>query len=117
MSKKILGIALFALLVLGSTAHAAIVLERPPTPKIQAPQSLADTASWLETILFWMSVFFWIIAMGFIFYAAFLYLTAAGEDETLKKAKQQLWYAVIAIAVALLATVIPTFIGNVLLGR
>ena len=84
---------------------------------ISAPSSLAGIADWLETILFYVSIFFWIVAMGFIFYAAFLYLTAAGEDETLKKATQQRWYAVIAIAIALIGTVIPTFVANVLRGQ
>ena len=70
----------------------------------------------LKTSLGWLAVIFWIAAVGFIFYAAFLYLTAAGDTEKVKKASHSLLYGVIAIAVALMAYGLPLFIQNVLKG-
>lgn len=56
----------------------------------------ATLISWIFTILL-------VIATLLIFYAAFLYLTAAGDTEKTKKAQQTLIYAAVGIAVALLA--------------
>lgn len=57
---------------------------------------------------------FWIAAAAFVFYAAFLYLTASGNAEKVSKAHRQLWYTVIAIIVALFAYGLPKFLENTL---
>jgi len=69
-----------------------------------------------QRILYWFSVAFWIAAGFFVFYAAYLYLTAAGNDERTKKAKQQLLYAVIAIIIAIMAAGLPRLVQSFLLG-
>lgn len=91
-----------------------ITLEPPPTPEGTGPSTVDEGISILNQILTWISIIFWIVAVIFILYAAFLYLTAAGDAEKVKKASSQLLYAVIAIAVALMATIIPSFVANVL---
>ena len=88
-----------------------------PTPDPELPSTLDAILGNLESILGYVSVAFWILAIGFILYAAFLYLTAAGSDDRLKTAKKQLWYAVIAVAIALMATTIPTLIQSIFLGE
>lgn len=59
---------------------------------------------------------FFAVAIIFILYAAFLYLTAAGNDERLASAKRALLYAIIAIFIAVLApaiiNLIETTFGN-----
>ncbi|OHA10091.1 MAG: hypothetical protein A3A44_00400 [Candidatus Sungbacteria bacterium RIFCSPLOWO2_01_FULL_60_25] len=52
----------------------------------------------------WFGIFVFIVAVMAVLYAAFLYLTSAGNEETIKKAHTVLVYALIGIAVALLAT-------------
>lgn len=57
---------------------------------------------------------FWIIAVAVILWAAFLYLTAAGDAAKIGKANSMLMYAVIAIVVALIATSLPFLIRSLL---
>lgn len=47
-----------------------------------------------------------------VLYAAFLYLTARGETETVSKAHKTVTYAAIAIAVALLAKAFPVVVAS-----
>lgn len=57
---------------------------------------------------------FFIVAIIFIIIAAFSFLTAKGDPEAIKKARDQILWAVVAIAIALIsvaaATIINTFI-------
>ena len=68
------------------------------------------------SIVGYVSVAFWIAATAAILYAGFLYLTAGGDAEKVKKASKMLWYAVIAIAVGLMADTMPTLVQNILGG-
>lgn len=88
-----------------------------PSPGAAGPESVGAGIDLLGTVLTWISTIFWILAVIFILYAGFLYLTAAGDAEKVKKASTQLLYSVIAVAVALFATVIPTFVRNFLAGQ
>jgi hypothetical protein len=65
-------------------------------------------------VLFWVSTAFWIAAGISSIYAAFLYLTAAGSEERVGKAKKQLLYTVIAIAVAIISAGLPGLVNNFL---
>jgi len=49
-----------------------------------------------------------------IFLSAFGYLTAAGDPEKVKTASHRLLYAVIAVAVGLMAYGIPALVNNFL---
>jgi hypothetical protein len=49
-----------------------------------------------------------------VIWAAFLYLTAGGNEEKIKEAKKRLLYAVIAAAIALSANVINIIVYNLL---
>ena len=57
----------------------------------------------LTKMLGWVYTIFFVIAAFFILFAAFTYLTAKGDPEKVKGARDQIIYAVIAIVVALLA--------------
>ncbi len=57
-------------------------------------------------------VFFFALAAFFFLWAAFDYLTSAGSDDKLKSAKDRLIYALIGVAVALVAKSLPTFVQN-----
>jgi|AntAceMinimDraft_18_1070375.scaffolds.fasta_scaffold115884_1 heme O synthase-like polyprenyltransferase len=74
--------------------------------------SMTQVESLLENILGWIYTFFFIFAAIFILIAAFQYLTAAGDEEKVKKAKNMLIYAVIAIAIALVAMGIDNIVAN-----
>lgn len=68
----------------------------------------------LRAIVRYVYIGFFILAVLFILYAAFLYLTAAGSDEAIGKAKKVLIYAVVAIIIAFLAVGFETIIGTFL---
>lgn len=62
----------------------------------------------------WMFIVLIVTAIAFGIYAAFLYLTAGGEEEKIKKANHQLIYIVVAVVVALIAKGLPTIVGTFL---
>ena len=62
-----------------------------------------DVAAIIKTIINWATGLLILLAVLFIIWAAFLYLTGAGDEEKAKKAKGILIFAAVAIAVALLA--------------
>lgn len=69
------------------------------------------------SIVGYVSAAFWIAATAAVLYSGFLYLTAGGDAEKVKKASKMLWYAVIAIAVGLMAGTMPTLVKNILSGK
>lgn len=71
-----------------------------PGAKVTTYQGVLDL---LKTLSGWMLGILIALAVVFLIYAAFLYLTSGGEQETLTKAKNYLVYAVVAIGVGLLA--------------
>ena len=81
----------------------------PPT---NAPQSFGDIENILRTAMNWLFSILMILAVIFVLYAAFLYLTAAGNEEKVKKANHTILYAVIAIGVAIFARVVPRLVGS-----
>lgn len=95
----------FALSVVGIlSAHAAA----------SPINSANDIVNVLLKIGRWVSALFWAAAVIAVFYAGFLYLTASDNPERVKKAHKQLLYAIIAIAVALMAYGFPTLIRDIL---
>ena len=70
----------------------------------------------INQILFWVSTVFWIAAGIFVMYAAYLYLTAAGNEDQVSKAHHQLMWAAVAIAVGLMAAGLPYLVNQFLQG-
>ncbi|MEK7629943.1 MAG: pilin [Patescibacteria group bacterium] len=68
----------------------------------------------VEKIVTYMYNIFWVVAVGFIVWAAFLYLTAGGSEEKVEKAKKYILYAVISAAIVLLANGIKAIITSLL---
>jgi len=61
-----------------------------------------------------MAEIFWIGAVAASFYAGYLYLLSGGNEEKTGKAKKMLLYAVIAIAIGLMAYGLPALVNNFL---
>jgi amino acid transporter len=93
------------------TVPGAKELGTPESP-VKTPEGLIDVAA---GIVKWVYIIFFIIAVMFILFAAFNYLSGAGNPEKLKKAHDMIIYAAIAIAIALLAVGAVTIIKNFLL--
>lgn len=54
----------------------------------------------------WVLLFLGLIATGFLIYGGFLYITSAGNDENINKAKKLIMYAAIGIVIILVASIL-----------
>lgn len=87
----------------------------PAQPLPQAPiTTMSGVIGLINNIINWMFTFLIILSVLFFIWAAFDYLTSAGDKEKTEKAKNRLIYGVFAIAVAILARGIPLIVGNFL---
>lgn len=68
----------------------------------------------LKQLINWIFALLLVVSTFFIFYAAYLYLTAAGDPEKVKSANNQLIYAAVAIAVAFVAQGIQVLVKQLL---
>lgn len=59
-----------------------------------------------QKIINWFLLFLGLIATAFLIYGGFLYVTSAGNDENVKKAKNIIIYAAVGIIVIILAAVV-----------
>ena len=84
-----------------------------PVPVAAESQSLLAI---IERVISFAFGFLLVIAALFIVYAAYLYLTSGGSEDGIKSARNYIIYAVIAIAIAFLARIIP-FIARQVLGQ
>jgi heme/copper-type cytochrome/quinol oxidase subunit 2 len=119
-NKKLASILGFILVA--SPSMMALAQQPPPVvpPPLGGPgpvQSPDEAIQLLRQVLVWAATIFWILAVLFIFWAAFNYLTARGDQEKADKAKKMLWYAIIAIAIGLMAYALPTFVDRFLRAR
>ncbi len=99
----------------GLTAMAAQFPTPAPSPSDArgAPITGGEgVLSFVNQIATWVSYLFWALAVIFIFYAAFLYLTAGGDEEKVGKAKNVIMGAVIALVIAFVASGVPTLVGT-----
>lgn len=91
----------------------ALAQETPPTNLVTTGEGLTEL---LETVRDWFFTIFLVLAVIFLIWAAFLYLTAAGSEDKIGKAKSALIYSIVAIAVALLAGGLPSLVQNLIEG-
>ena len=111
LTKKLITIALITAPVLGFAQYNSA--NQLNTPNVGV-QGLNDINQIIVGLVNWVTGLFFVAAVLFLFYAAYLYLSAAGYPEKLKKAKDQLIYSVIAIAVALLAGSVRFIVQSIL---
>lgn len=109
----------FIVVVLVVMPMASLIYAQPQTG-ITLPgantniTTVSGVVDLLRGVVRWVYVIFFIFAVLFIILAAFTYLTAGGDPEKTNKAKDQLIYAAVAIAVALLAVGFQSIVSNFL---
>lgn len=101
------------------TKYAVIGLALIPVLAFAAPVSGAPTDitgiwSIIQKIMNWVMAIFFLVATVFILMAGFKYLTAGGDSGKIDEAKHMLTYAIVGIAVGLLAFAIPQIVQNFL---
>ncbi len=79
--------------------------------------SISDVQTTLINWTNWLINIFWILTVGMLVWAAITFLTAGDNDEKIGKAKKMILYAVIAAAIALLATALGPIVSHVLQGK
>ncbi len=104
---KLTLVCLVSLLVFPAIASA---VDEPPEI-ITTPEQLLAIITYVTNFVFTAVM---LIAVLFIILAAFYFLTAGGNPDTITKARQMLIYALIGIAVALLAKGLPVLIETLL---
>lgn len=92
-----------------------MVFAQPPLP--QGPQTYGAVITIINTVGQWLFGILLALAVIFLVYAAFLYLTAAGDDKKIDQAKKIILYAVIAIIVAVLARGIVAVVQSLVVGQ
>ena len=106
-TKKLIGGGVILKLLLPSLALAG----GHPENIIDSPEKIVGV---LGTVAAWLFTILMALAVLMVVYAAFLYLTAAGNPDRLTSAKKTLIYAIVAIVVALVAGGIPLLIESIL---
>lgn len=112
IAKLSLVISVISLLLLGNVAIGQIA--QIPGVQQTGPTTVGGFMDVIRNIVRWVYILFFIIAVLFIIFAAFSYLTAGGDPEQVDKAKSRIIYAAVAIAVALLAVGFEVIIRNFL---
>lgn len=102
--------ATIATLMPVALAPRAFGIETPTAP-ITDPQGIVDI---INTVAGWFFAVFLALAVVFLLWAAFQYLTAAGNQDRVDKAKNTLIYSVVAIVVALVAGGLVQVISGIL---
>ena len=93
----------------------ATALAAPSNPVGEGPVTTGDELeNLLGSVGDWFFTIFLLVAIIFLIWSAFLYLTAAGDPTKVSKAKTALIYAIVGIAVALLAGGLTDLVGNIL---
>ena len=107
-------LAIFGLLMFGNTIMAQNPI--PSIPEIRGRTgSVSGLVAIFTDIVKWIYTIFFIVAVMFVIFAAFTYLTAGGDAEKVGNAKSQIIYAAVAIIVALLAVSLQAIIRNFLI--
>lgn len=112
LTKKVISATLLALPSLGLAQNSTF----PPVQTGSNVQitSLNQINAIIVNLVNWVTGLFFVAAVLFLFYAAYLYLSAAGDAEQLTKAKDTLIYSIVAIAVALLAGSVRFIVESIL---
>ena len=85
-------------------------------PKTGIPTEGKEVLSLIELVASWVFAIFVAVSIVFIVMGAFEFVTAQGDPAKITKARQSLIFAVIGIAIALMAFAIPRVVRNVIVG-
>lgn len=115
MFVKILSVGLLAMTLIVPLAVTA--QGGPEDPGLGTGVStIGGVFATLQKAITWIFGILLVLAVIFLLYAAFLYLTSGGEEEKTKKAKNFLLYAIIAIVIAVLSrgiiALVRSFVGS-----
>ena len=76
-----------------------------------------DIPTLIDTIATWLLEIGITIAVIIVIWAAFLFMTSGGNQEKVTMARKTLWYAIIGLALLILAKGVTSIIQNLLSGN
>lgn len=103
-----------ALIITLSTLTASSAFATAPQNAGGLPQNAGDMIALMWRIVDWVFVFFIVTAVIYLMIASFSYLTAEGDAEKISKAKHELIYAIIAVAIASLSRAIVYAVASII---
>ena len=99
----------------------AIVSSGASAAGIEIPNPLgsggSDIPTLIGTIATWLLGIGTVIATIVVLWAAFLFMTSGGNEKRVTQARQTLWYAIIGLAILMLADGVALLIQNFLKGN
>jgi len=107
--KKIMRISLFSI--------AALMLAFPVLAIKSAPDNvntIEDVISIINTAVNWLFTLILAIAVIMLLWAAFLWMTSAGDEEKTGNARKTLIYALVGVAIAIIAKGLVSVIEQLL---
>lgn len=107
--KKIMRISLFSI--------AALMLAFPVLAIESAPDNvntIEDVISIINTAVNWLFTLILAIAVIMLLWAAFLWMTSAGDEEKTGNARKTLIYALVGVAIAIIAKGLVSVIEQLL---
>lgn len=93
----------YSVLALALSAPALAAVPGESEIKSGIDLSKGSIARILENLLNWFAGIIAIVAVAMILWAAFLYMTSAGDDEKIGKAKKTLIFGIAGVIVSLIA--------------
>ncbi|HOX30241.1 MAG TPA: pilin [Candidatus Paceibacterota bacterium] len=97
-------LSLFGLMICPATSSAAL---DPPDPETDVTKDTTPPTNSVEeainNVMNWFFIIVLIIAVMFLLYAGFLFITAGGDPDKVNSARQNVMYAMVGVAVAVLA--------------
>lgn len=109
-----LGLPVLLSLILPAMAGAASGPDE--IPRVTQFESIGGVFDVFKMVVNWIFTFLMVAAVAFILFAAFKYLTAAGSKDGIQVANRMLLYAVIAVAIGMLAKTIPALVRQFVQG-
>ena len=107
--KKILFVVLVGAFILSGLPLLEVAAQSVPDPIIT---DMGGVEGLLSFLVGWMWRLASIVVIMFLLYAGFLFVTAAGNDDQVNKAKGILKWAVIGIVVMILASSVMVVLEN-----
>lgn len=109
ISKGLLFFLFFA--IMSGIAVAQVTIENPlGSGGKNIPTLISTISNWLLGIGMTISTII-------VLWAAFLFMTSGGNKDRVTQARQTLWYAIIGLAILLLASGVSLLIKNILSGN
>jgi len=107
MKKSLVILTLVGLLLVPTMTLLAATIDVPGTAPVTTLQNVVDI---IEKVSKWIYAIVFALAILFILIAAFQFLTAAGNPDTITKARQNLIYALVAVGIAVIAWGLPKLV-------